>query len=241
MTACSCRRFRGGRNVRFAGCWSTPGSPAFRAEGRAATARAMGCQGAAVPAGHGAQPLERNHRKLVVIDGPKSPTSAASGCAMSGAQTAALRAARGAALPTSGATTTSAPQGPAVNDVQRAFAQNWREAGGDLFPAGRATGDRRSARRASPSSLPPPAMSPTVSARCACSSARPAAASSPTPTSFRTVAAAAAPPKRPVTGSRCRVIAPGGKNDLPWRSLPRAAQIYRQLLSAGVKIFGTSR
>lgn len=223
-------------NVRCRVLVDALGSPAF-ARKVAPQLRAIGCQARIFRPVTLRNLLERNHRKLVVLDGRIAYLG---GFGVRDEWRSKRRRYFGRArrrFADEWRDDNIRLQGPAVNDVQRAFAQNWQEAGGDLLPA---------------DELPP--IAPVGEARVAFVSSTAGYVTDserllhlligsarrriyianayfvPDESLLRLLADKAR------HGVAVQVIAPGGKNDLPLAEIGQR-QLYRQLLSAGVKIF----
>lgn len=213
------------------------GSPSFEAK-VAPRLREIGCEARVFRPFASFQNLfERNHRKIVVIDG-RSAYLGGFGVRDEW-RSIRRRLYRRTRLRFTNEWREDniRVEGPVVADVQRAFAQNWQEAGGALLPT-----------------VDFPAISAEGSARALfCSSTAGYVTDSerlvhllvksarrrlfitnayfvPDPSLLRALVAKAE------AGVDVRVLVPGRKNDIPIADLSQRAQ-YRELLDAGIRIF----
>lgn len=212
------------------------GSPAF-AQKVAPQLRAMGCEARLFRPVTVLNLLERNHRKLVVIDGKVAYLG---GFGVRDEWRSKRRRYFGRArrrFADEWRDDNIRLQGPVVNDVQRAFAQNWQEAGGALLPAAEL-----------------PVIAPAGAARVAFVSSSAGYVTDSERLLHLLIGAARKRiyianayfvpdeslllllAEKAQQGVAVQVIAPGGKNDLPLAEIGQR-QMYRQLLAAGVKIF----
>jgi cardiolipin synthase len=181
--------------------------------------------------------FERNHRKLVVLDGRIAYLG---GFGVRDEWRSKRRHKFGNArrrLANEWRDDNIRLKGPVVNDVQRAFAQTWQEAGGGLLPA---------------SELP--TLPPDGEARVAFVSSTAGYVTDGERLVHLLIAAARqrisianayfVPDKsllrqivdKAMSGVAVGVLAPGVKNDLPLVQIGQR-QLYRELLTAGVRIF----
>ena len=212
------------------------GSPAF-AQKVAPQLRAIGCEARLFRPLTLRNLLERNHRKLVVIDGRVAYLG---GFGVRDNWRSKRRRFFGRArrrFADEWREDNIRLQGPAVSDVQRAFAQNWQEAGGALLPAAEL-----------------PTIAPDGAARVAFVSSTAGYVTDSERLLHLLIGGARkriyianayfVPDEsllqlladKAQQGVQVQVLAPGGKNDLPLAELGQR-QVYRELLSAGVKIF----
>ncbi len=215
------------------------GSPDFETQ-IAPRLRSLGCEARVFRPLTAANLLERNHRKIAVIDGHIAHMGGF------GVRDEWLSGKRRRWSPLWRKRLRLIGEwrddnirlvGPVVNDVQRAFAQNWQEAGGTLLPA---------------SDLP--AIPPSGPARVALVSSTAGYLTDGERLMHLLISAARqriyianayfVPDQslldrlieKAQKGIDVRVLVPGRKNDVPIASLGQR-QVYRQLLAAGVKIF----
>ncbi len=212
------------------------GSPGFEKK-VAPRLRAIGCEARLFRPLTLRNLLERNHRKLVVVDGRIAYLG---GFGVRDDWRSKRRSLPGHAPPRLAdewRDDNIRMQGPAVRDVQRAFAQNWQEAGGELLPAAEL-----------------PIIEPDGEARVAFISSTAGYVTDGERLVHLLVAAAQkrihianayfVPDEsllqrligKARSGVAVWVIAPGGKNDLPLVQIGQR-HLYRELLGAGIKVF----